>query len=203
LTIISFFAFLSIYVNGQRIVNKLFFVFPKSTSIDTIRKKFPHQFILTLDSSIRLSGLQEEKVDPFPTEAKSFFKPSPSDIHLVDSLMKVSTLKAIINGDSLHYINNQVYKWNNDKATDFYKYKASRDVLYQKRIHKNRRLIKKSDRYYFGYINQEGKKSIVVLFDPKKIKYLHRSVLVGWPNLCDPFIVDMDTKMSAFSYFPM
>jgi hypothetical protein len=198
----SFFLFLSICLNGQRLVNRIFFIFPKYTSIDTIKNKFPNQFILTLDSSIRLSNLERDKAELFPKDAKSFFRPSLSDIHLVDSFMKVDILRAVISGDSLLYVNNKIYTWNNDQPTDFYKYKANRGELYEKLTYKNRKRIKKSDKYYFGYINVQGRKRVIVLFDPKKIKS-SRMGDIGWFDFCDPFVVDMETKSSSFGYFPM
>ena len=201
LFIIFIFSLFWIAASGQRIVNKIYFIFPKTTVIDTIGKKFPFKFIVTLDSPMGISKLPQEKGEPIPKNAKSFFKPTLSDIHLADSLIKTAMLQAVISGDSLLYVRNQLYKWYNQQPSDFYKYKATKQQGYEKATSANRKKVKHSDRYYFGYINKQDQKRIVVLFDPKKIRYRLLGDIKD-VDYCEPMIVDRETRKISFGYFP-
>jgi len=191
----------SISASGQRIVNKIYFIFPKTTIIDTIGKRYPFKFILTLDSPIGISKLPQEKGEPIPKNAKSFFKPTLTDIDLADSLIRADMLQAVISGDSLLYVRNQLYKWYNQQPSDFYKYKENKQEGYEKAASANRKRVKHSDRYYFGYVNKEDQKRIIILFDPKKIKYRLLGDIRD-VDYCEPMVVNLETKKISFGFFP-
>jgi hypothetical protein len=193
----SIFSWLTMAAIGQRVVNKIIYIFPRNTVIDTIKWKSSYKFILTIDSSMKPSYLSQGKEEPIPKKAKSYFKPTLSEVHLVDSLIKSDILKAVIAGDSLLYVKNQIYTWSNDKPSDFHKYKANRSELYEKIAAQNRSRIKRSDKYYFGFVNYEGKKIIVVMFDPKKINPRMMGD-IKWIDYCQPFIVDVESKEVYF-----
>ena len=201
LFIILILSCLTITVSGQRVVNKIYFIFPKTTLIDTVGQKFPYKFILTLDSSLRLSKLPQEKGDPIPKNAKSFFKPTLADILLADSLIKVDMLQAVISGDSLLYVRNELYKWYNQQPSDFYKYKATKQEGYEKATSENRKKVKHSDRYYLGYLNKLDQRRIIILFDPKKIRYRLLGDIQD-VDYCEPMVVDLETKKISFGFFP-
>ena len=66
-------------------------------------------------------------------------------------------------------------------------------------MNENRRRIRHSDKYYLGYVNWTGKKRVVVIFDPKKIK----SVMEGdikWFDYCQPFVVALESKQAFFGF---
>jgi hypothetical protein len=203
LSLVSIFIFFSMVdsVTGQRIVNKVYFIFPKTTTIDTIGKKFPYKFLLILDSPLHLSKLAQKKADLIPKKVKSFFKPTYSEIALADSLIKADMLNAVIAGDSLLYVRNQLYKWYNQGPSDFYKYKATREKGYEIATFSNKKKVKHSDRYYFGYINKQDQKRIIILFDPKKIRYRTFGDLQD-VDYCEPMLVDIGTNKISFGFFP-
>jgi hypothetical protein len=201
LFIILIFSCLTIAASGQRIVNKIYFIFPKTTLIDTIGKSFPYKFILTLDSPLRLSKLLQEKGDPIPKNAKSFFKPTLVDILLTDSLIKTDMKQAVISGDSLLYVRNELYKWYNQQPSDFYKYKATKQEGYEKAAAANRKKVKHSDRYYLCYFNKQDQRRIIVLFDPKKIRYRLLGEIQD-VDYCEPLVVDLESKKISFGFFP-
>ena len=194
------FFFGTISTTGQRIVNKWYFKFPKSISLDTINKHFPYKIVMTLNSPLDASReTSYSGANPTPRNAKSFFKPTRSDIKTTDSLLKVRMLDAIIGSDSLLFVKNHLYDDYRWTAHDFDKYKANRTELYKSNAAQNKRRIKKSDRYYFGFIDQQNKKYVVILFDPKKIKDRKMGCIV-WVDFCDPFIAELSTSKVLFAY---
>lgn len=203
LVIIFLFSFLTVVVSGQRIVNKSLFFFPLNTTIDTIKKKFPNKFILTIYSPIKIYDLPQYQGESnlIPKTAKNYFKPTYLEVHLVDSLIQADLLEACICGDSLLYVKNQLYKWYNQQPSDFYKYKADREETYKKGAESKRKKIKKSDRYYFGYLNQQDQKRIVVLFDPKKIRYRLLGDIRDF-DYCEPMVIDIENKKICLGFFP-
>lgn len=201
LFIFLIFSGLTIAVSGQRIVNKIYFIFPKTTLIDTIGKSFPYKFILTPDSPLRLSKLPQEKGGTIPKNAKSFFKPTLADILLTDSLIKTDMKQAVISGDSLLYVRNELYKWYNQQPSDFYKYNATKQEGYEKAASANRKKVKHSDRYYLGYFNKQDQRRIIVLFDPKNIRYRLLGDIQD-VDYCEPLVVDLESKKISFGFFP-
>ncbi len=201
LKLISFLLLMTIAASGQRIVNKIYFIFPSQTTIDTIGTKFPYKFIMTVDSGLRLSNLPQEKGPRIPSKAKGFFKPTLSDVRLADSLIKTNLLQIIISGDSLLYVRNELYKWYNQQPSDFYKYKATKQEAYKKATSIDKKKIKHSDRYYLGYINQQGDKRLIIFFDPKKIRYRLLGDIRD-VDYCEPMVLDIENRKITFAYFP-
>ena len=200
LTIYILSLFLSISTASQRIVNKLYFKFPPDIKLDTIDKRFPYKIVMTLAVPLDQSEKFSEKHGAStPRNARSFFKPTIADIKTTDSLLKEKILEGVIGSDSLLFVKNQLYTHYGWEATDFHKYKANRNELYESNAERYKRKIRRSDRYYFGFMNDQNKKYIVVLFDPKKI----RSVKMGcirWVDFCDPFVVEFETSKVLFAY---